>query len=99
MTVNPTTPPVVNARSLLLGGAPGEFKDRTRIALLRAVRTMLQGVAGAFPAAGLGTAVLTTTYWATFGYSCIAAGVAALACLLQNVAAIFPEDPTQKPTS
>lgn len=25
-------------------------------------------------------------------------GVAALACLLQNVATIFPEDPTQKST-
>jgi hypothetical protein len=96
MTVQPSTPPVVNARSLLLGGAPGEFSERMRVAMLRAVRTLLQGVAGAFPAAGLGTAVLTTSYWATFGYSCIAAGVAALACLLQNVASIFPEDPTQK---
>jgi len=96
MAVNPITPQVVNARSLLLGGAPGAFKERFRVALLRAVRTLLQGVAGAFPAAGLGTAVLTTSYWATFGYSCIAAGVAAFACLLQNVAAIFPEDPTQR---
>jgi hypothetical protein len=96
MSVHST--PVVTARSLVLGGAPGEFRVRLRLSLLRAVRTLLQGIAGAFPAAGLGTAVLTTSYWATFVYSCIAAGVAALACLLQNVATIFPEDPTQKPT-
>jgi hypothetical protein len=94
MTVH--TPRVVGARTLL-GRAPGDFMSRMRLATLRSLRTFIQGIAGAFPAAGIGTAVLTTGYWETFGYSCIAAAVAAITCLLQNVATIFPEDPTQRP--
>jgi hypothetical protein len=94
MTVH--TSPTVGARALL-GRAPGDFLARLKLATLRSLRTFIQGIAGAFPAAGIGTAVLTTGYWETFGYSCIAAGVAALTCLLQNVATIFPEDPTQRP--
>lgn len=88
--------PTVTTRSLL-GGVPGEFGSRLRVALLRAFRTLLQGVAGAFPAAGVGTTVLTTGYWETFGYSCLAAAIAAVVSLLQNVADIFPSDPTQRP--
>lgn len=90
--------PTVTARSVL-AGAPGDFRSRLRLSLLRALRTLLQGIAGAFPAAGVGTAVLATGYWQTFGYSCIAAGVAALVSVLQNIADIFPPDPTQPPTT
>lgn len=73
-------------------GGPKTNPNKVSIAFLRALRTLLQGVAGAFPAAGAGTVVLTATYWETFGYSLIAAGVTALVSLIQNIAAILPED-------
>lgn len=48
-----------------------------RSAGIRALRTLIQGVAGAFPAAGAGSAILTAGYWQTFGYSCLTAGITA----------------------
>lgn len=87
MSVNPA----------LLGGSPAEeLGPRLKLALLRAVRTLLQGIAGAFPAAGAGQAILEAGYWETLYYSVLAAGIAALVSLLQNAASIFPADPTQR---
>jgi hypothetical protein len=81
----------------LFGGSPGDsWRDRGQVALVRAMRTLIQGLAAAFPAAGPGSAVLSTTYWETFGYSCLAAAVTALVSFLNNIAALFPEDPTQR---
>ena len=73
-------------------GGPKNNPNKVSVALLRALRTLLQGIAGAFPSAGAGTVVLTTGYWETLGYSIIAAAVAALVALIQNLAAILPED-------
>lgn len=81
----------------LLGGAPGKnVAEKARLALLRALRTFLQGVAGAFPAAGAGTIVLTAGYWEAFGYAVLAAAIGAAVSFLQNVAGFLPTDPTQK---
>lgn len=78
--------------------APGiTFSDRLRTALLRALRTLLQGLAGAFPAAGMGTVVLTTSYWTSFGYAALAALITALISFLQNVADFLPTDPHSQP--
>ena len=74
--------------------APGiTFSERLRTALLRALRTLLQGLAGAFPAAGMGTVVLTTGYWTSFGYAALAAVVTAIISFLHNVSDFLPTDP------
>jgi hypothetical protein len=80
----------------IIGRSPGSYPARLGTAALRALRTLLQGIAAAFPAAGAGTVVLRTTYWETFGYSCLAALIAAIVAFLQNVAGILPEDPGQQ---
>ena len=80
----------------IIGRSPGSLPARLGTAALRALRTLLQGIAAAFPAAGAGTVVLQTTYWKTFAYSCLAALIAAIVAFLQNVAAFLPEDPTQQ---
>ena len=80
----------------IIGRSPGSIPARLGTAALRALRTLLQGIAAAFPAAGAGTIVLQTTYWKTFAYSCLAALIAAIVAFLQNVAAFLPEDPTQQ---
>lgn len=78
----------------LLASAPGQTAaQKFRTACLRALRTLIQGIAAAFPASGAGAAILTLSYWKTFGYSCLAAAVAALVSLLQNIATFLPEDP------
>jgi hypothetical protein len=59
-------------------------------------RTPLQGIAAALPAVGAGTVVLGTTHWHAFGYSCLAALIAAAVAFLQNAAATLPEDPTRQ---
>jgi hypothetical protein len=80
----------------LIGSSPGQtFAAKLKVASLRALRTLLQGLASAFPSAGAGTVVLSTGYWETFGYVCLAALITAGVSFLQNVATIFPEDPTQ----
>ena len=82
--------------ALVFGGSPGNsVGEKAKVAGLRSLRTLLQGVAGAFPAAGAGTVVLSTGYWETLGYSCLAAVVTALVSLLNNVASFLPQDPTQ----
>ena len=80
----------------ILGSSPGgTVGEKAKIAFLRALRTLIQGVAGAFPAAGAGVAILSTGYWQTFGYGCVAALVTAIVSFLQNIASFLPEDPTQ----
>lgn len=79
---------------IIVSRAPGDgWPDRIRFAALRALRTLLQGVAGAFPASGVGTAVLSVSYWQTFAYSCLAAFITALVSFLQNMADFLPVDP------
>jgi hypothetical protein len=80
----------------VIGRSPGDWPDNLTTAALRALRTLLQGIAAAFPAAGAGIVILQTTYWDTFGFSCLAALVAALVSFIQNVAGFLPEDPTQR---
>lgn len=83
----------------VLGSSPGgSLGEKLKLAALRSLRTLIQGVAGAFPAAGAGTAILDTSYWETFGYSCLAALIAAAVSFLQNAASFLPDDPTQAPT-
>lgn len=82
--------------AILFGSSPGpSFSAKFRLAALRALRTLIQGIAGAFPSAGAGVVVLSTGYWETFGYACIAAAITAFVSLLQNIAAFLPADPTQ----
>jgi hypothetical protein len=80
----------------IIGRSPGNWPENINTAALRALRTLLQGIAAAFPAAGAGTVILQTTYWNTFGYSCLAALIAALVSFIQNVAGFLPEDPTRR---
>lgn len=76
-------------------GAPGGWALKVKLATFRALRTLIQGVAAAFPAAGPGQAILGSSYWETFAYSCLVAVIAALVSFLNNVAAFLPQDPTQ----
>lgn len=83
----------------IVGSAPGDtVNQKARLALLRALRTLIQGIAGAFPAAGAGTVILSTDYWHTFGFACLAALISAIVSFLQNVAGFLPTDPTQRPS-
>ena len=65
------------------------------MALLRSLRTLLQGIAASVPAASAGSAVLSISYWSAIGYSILGAFVTAFVALLQNVAKFLPDDPTQ----
>jgi hypothetical protein len=86
-----TTPTTSLTPAAIFGAAPGPTpKARLQQAFLRALRTLLQGVAGAFPTAGAGMAVLETGYWTAFGYACVAALIAALVSFLQNIADFLP---------
>ena len=78
-----------------VGSSPDErASDKFKLAVLRALRTLILGLAAAFPSAGAGTVVLSTGYWTTFCYACLAALITAIVSLLQNVASFLPEDPT-----
>lgn len=89
--VTPATPAPSITPAGVFGSAPGPtWRDRMRLALLRALRTLVQGLAGAFPTAGAGMMVLSTGYWQAFGYACLAAVVAAAVSFLQNVAEFLP---------
>ena len=92
--------PEPTVTQVLVGGSPGrKIVDRVAPAFWRALRTLLQGIAGAFPSAGVGTVVLTSGYWQTFAFACLAAGVAALVSFLQNVAAVLPDPGQQSPAT
>ena len=82
--------------AIILGSLPADIVDRLKLALLRALRTLLQGVAGAIPAAGPGSVMLSTSYWSALGYGCLTAVAAAVVSLLMNIADFLPEDPTVK---
>jgi hypothetical protein len=80
------------ATKALIGRSPGQsIGDRIELAALLALRTLLQSLAAAFPAAGAGTFVLDTSYWRTLGYSCLAALVSAAVSFLQNISSLLPE--------
>lgn len=84
----------------IIGSAPGtDWGDRFRLAALRAIRTLLQGIVAAVPTAGVGSAVLTTSYWQTFLLAVLGALVTALASFVQNVSSFLPADPTQRPNA
>jgi hypothetical protein len=85
---------------MIVGRSPRTSTGKTpvRSALVRALRTLIQGIAGAFPAAGPGSAILSTSYWQTFAYSCLAALVTAVVSFLNNIALFLPEDESQAPT-
>jgi hypothetical protein len=84
-------------KDVLLGGSPGgTVSSRLANAGWRALRTFLQGVLAAFPAAGPGSTLLDTTYWKTFWVGCISAATAAFVAFLQNGLSVIP-DPGQKP--
>jgi len=85
----PATP--ITATSIM-AAAPGKGWAKVRVAGLRALRTLVQGVAGAVPSAGIGAAVLTSSYWTTLAYSCLAAGVGALVSFAQNMLSFLPQD-------
>jgi hypothetical protein len=90
----------MNVSAAVVGSSPTSGPaGGVRLAALRALRTLLQGVAGAFPSAGAGTVILETTYWKTFLYSVLAALIAAGVSFLQNAASFLPPDPTQKPAT
>ena len=76
----------------IMAAAPGTGWAKVRVAGLRALRTLVQGVAGAVPSAGIGAAVLTSSYWTTLAYSCLAAGVGALVSFAQNMLSFLPQD-------
>lgn len=81
-----------NATKALIGRSPGDgIGDRIGMAALLALRTLLQSLAAAFPAASAGTFVLDTTYWRTLEYSCLAALIAAAVSFLQNISSLLPE--------
>ena len=63
--------------------------------MLRSLRTLLQGIAAAVPAASAGSAVLSISYWSAIGYSILGAFVTAFVALLQNISKFLPDDPTQ----
>jgi hypothetical protein len=86
----------VNITAILLGGAPGDFKEKVLLALVRALRTFIQGVAAALVSAFPGQTFFDVSYWEAFGFSILAAGITALASFLQNIASFLPDDPTQK---
>lgn len=82
--------------SNLIARAPGDLASRAKLAALRALRTFLQGVVAALPSAGVGTQILSTDYLETFGYSVVAAGLAAAVTFLQNVISWLPVDSSQR---
>jgi hypothetical protein len=83
----------------VIGSAPGSFNDAVKVAGTRALRTLLQGVAAAFVSAAPGSAILNSSYWQTFGFTCLAALFTAAASFLNNAATFLPDDPTQKKAS
>ena len=83
-------------QNALIGSTPvGPPRERLELAVMRSLRTLLQGIAAAIPAASAGSAMLSIGYWTAIGYSCLGAVVTAGVSLLQNIAKFLPDDPTQ----
>lgn len=87
----------MNFATALFGPAPGTAGAKVQLALLRALRTFLQGVVAALGTGVAGSAILTTGYWETVGVAIVGAAITAIASFIQNVISILPADPTQKP--
>lgn len=85
--------------SILIGGSPagpGGFSHKAMLAGLRALRTLIQGVAAALVTAFGGKVAFDASYAKTFGFLCLSALVTAAASFLNNVATFLPTDPTQR---
>jgi hypothetical protein len=79
----------------LVGGSTGaSTREKFVKACWRSLRTLLQGLVAAFPAAGPASTIVDATYWSTFGASAVVAVTAAVVSLLQNLLSIVP-DPGQ----
>jgi len=76
----------------VLGGTAGTPGQRAKQAAWRALRTLLQGIVGAFPAAGPGSTILDVTYWRMWWASVLVAVTAALVSFLQNLLSLIPSD-------
>lgn len=88
----------MSAIAALVGSSPGKgVGGKVETAALRALRTLIQGVAASLVTGAAGTAIVTVGYWEMVEISVIGAAVTALASFLQNIASFLPEDPTQKP--
>lgn len=82
--------------AILLGGSSANtILEKVRKAAWRALRTLLQGVVGAFPAAGPASTIVDATYWKMWWASVLVALTAAFVSFLQNVVSIIP-DPGQE---
>lgn len=87
----------MSTATIVLGRSPvSDTGSQFKLALLRALRTFIQGLAVAFGSAGVGTGLINTSYWNAFLFAVMAAGITAMASFLQNVAKFLPEDPTQQ---
>jgi hypothetical protein len=89
----------MNTLAAVVGSSPGPFLHAVRLAGLRALRTLLQGLAAALVSAAPGAAILHTGYWETLGFTCLGALFTAIASFLNNAAGFLPSDPTQKTDS
>ena len=77
---------MASAVANLLGGPTGATSgEKISKALWRALRTLLQGIVAAFPAAGPGSTILDVTYWKMWWVSVLVAATTALVSLLQNL--------------
>ncbi len=86
----------MSVTAVLLGGSPSNtFVGKVTKAAWRALRTLLQGVVGAFPAAGPASTIVDATYWKTWWASVLVALTAAFVSFLQNVVSAIP-DPGQE---
>ena len=86
----------MSVAATLFGGSPAAtFLDKVKKAAWRAVRTLLQGVVAAFPAAGPASTIVNATYWRTWQASVLVALTASLVSFLQNVVSAIP-DPGQE---
>jgi hypothetical protein len=87
----------MKATAILLGSSPGgSWRDKVKLALWRATRTFLQGLAASFGTGAVGSAYLDTGYWEAVAVSIGGALITAVVSFLQNVASFLPTDPTQK---
>ena len=86
----------MNVAALLFGGSPGTtFLVKVKKAAWRALRTFLQGVVGAFPAAGPASTIVNAAYWTTWRAGVVVAATGAVVSFLQNVVSAIP-DPGQE---
>lgn len=84
------------AITAIAGKSPGSGRlEKLELASLRALRTLLQGIAGAILTAFPGTTLFAVSYWRAFGFAMLAAVITGVASFIQNVASFLPDDPSQ----